>query len=139
MLAASASAATAQDPGVQVDPNSPAGKEYALPVDQANQVAGTPSSTSSRSTVGRADSRPLFGEGVKPTARGASRGRAVPATGSTSSSPAAVAAGDELRSGAVPAPEPSGSAIPWLLGSGALVILIGVGVSRALKRMDRLA
>jgi hypothetical protein len=39
----------------------------------------------------------------------------------------------------VPTPEPSGSAIPWLLGSGALVILIGVGVSRALKRMDRLA
>jgi hypothetical protein len=51
-------AALAQgDEGVTVDPNSPAGKEYALPTDAARRAAGTRAS---------AGDHPLFGVGIAP-------------------------------------------------------------------------
>src|SRR4051794_39086580 len=55
-----APAAHAQDPepGVTVDPSSPAGKEYALPVPQARKDAQGKKDKSKSDT-------PLFGEGVK--------------------------------------------------------------------------
>jgi hypothetical protein len=131
ILGASASTAWAQDLDVQVDPDSPAGQEYALPVDQANRVAGTPSG----SAAGDAGAKPLFGEGVKPArARAATRPEA-PASPETSSADD----GGTPRSSVTRAAEPSGSALPWLLGSGAVVVLIGVGLSRALRRVARAA
>lgn len=54
-----APAAAAQDDGVTVDPGSPTGKEYALPVDRARQQAASPKA--SRTDPQRT---PLFGEGV---------------------------------------------------------------------------
>src|ERR1700730_5707586 len=53
------------EPGVHVDPGSPAAKEYALPLNQARQTGSEPSShTSSEGT--------LFGAGIKPPGAGGS-------------------------------------------------------------------
>lgn len=65
--------AVALEPGVNVDPGSPAAKEYALPLEQARRTDSTPKSS------GQA---PLFGNGIKPP-RGPS-----PAISSSASSPA---------------------------------------------------
>jgi len=64
-----AGAASAQDRGVHVDPDSPAGKEYALPLDSARRDAsGSPNGTGATG-----QSAPLFGAGVsKATGSGGS-------------------------------------------------------------------
>lgn len=58
-FAATAQVAAAQDDQVFVDPGSPSGKEYALPIDRARQQAAT--RAKQRSGTQKA---PLFGEGV---------------------------------------------------------------------------
>ena len=61
-----AGVAGAQDNGVHVDPDSPAGKEYALPLDSARRDAGgTPNGTGAAGA-----SAPLFGAGVSKAASG---------------------------------------------------------------------
>ncbi|MCW3027097.1 MAG: hypothetical protein JWN81_308 [Solirubrobacterales bacterium] len=57
--------ASALEPGVHVDPGSPAAKEYALPLNQARQT-GSPSQSTSEGT--------LFGAGIKPPGSGGSTG-----------------------------------------------------------------
>lgn len=62
VLALTAPMAVAQEDGVFVDPDSPAGKEYVLPIDQARREAA---GTGGRPSVpGRPT--PAFGEGVRP-------------------------------------------------------------------------
>src|SRR6476619_4464476 len=51
-------AAAAQDDGVHVDPNSPAGKEYALPLDSARRDANGGGDSAAGSGA------PLFGVGI---------------------------------------------------------------------------
>jgi hypothetical protein len=75
-LAVSAQAATGLEPGVHVDPGSPAAKEYALPLNQARQ---TGANTSGKASTGSAA---LFGTGIKPPGSGGS-GRARSAVGNT--------------------------------------------------------
>jgi hypothetical protein len=59
VLAMAAPPAFAQQDGVFVDPDSPSGKEYAVPLDQARgEAAG-----GGKSAPGE---EPLFGEGIKP-------------------------------------------------------------------------
>jgi hypothetical protein len=60
LLAPAALAQSGPEPGVTVDPNSPAGKEYALPVPKARQDAQGKTKKKSSSDA------PLFGQGVKP-------------------------------------------------------------------------
>ncbi len=65
ILAFIAPGAVAQEDGVFVDPDSPAGKEYVLPIDQARRDAtgaGARSPVTGRPT-------PAFGEGVRPDRR----------------------------------------------------------------------
>jgi hypothetical protein len=62
-LCVSAGSALALEPGVHVDPGSPAAKEYALPLNQARDT-GTSSTRSSEGT--------LFGAGIKPPSSGGS-------------------------------------------------------------------
>jgi hypothetical protein len=78
---AAAGAASGDEPGVHVDPDSPAGKEYAIPLERARQEAtgtgrsnraGGPASGGSASgttgtsgTTGIAGKAPLFGEGIQ--------------------------------------------------------------------------
>jgi len=61
---AAAGAVAAQEPGVTVDPDSPAGKEYAIPLD-FHRAAGV-----GRNAV-EGVAQPLFGAGIRPVAAGA--------------------------------------------------------------------
>jgi hypothetical protein len=62
-VAAFAPGASALEPGVHVDPGSPAAKEYALPLSQARQTGSEPSSHASSEGT-------LFGAGIKPPGAG---------------------------------------------------------------------
>lgn len=66
-LALPAPLAVAQEEGVTVDPGSPAGKEYALPIDQARRDAADGGDRGGGGGVaaGRRPA-PAFGEGVRP-------------------------------------------------------------------------
>jgi hypothetical protein len=61
--------AQAQERGVHVDPDSPAGKEYAIPIDKARRDASGGGSTPFRSAPAGAapmvTAAPLFGQGIK--------------------------------------------------------------------------
>jgi len=59
-----APAARAQEEGVFVDPGSPTGKEYAIPLDSARRQADP-------SGGGAGAAPPIFGEGIVPSAGGA--------------------------------------------------------------------
>ena len=73
---------TSLQPGVHVDPGSPAGKEYQIPVAGARGETGGGGQTGSSSP-------PLFGVGVTPGS---------PSTGSTTASPGSTAAGSPAAS-----------------------------------------
>ena len=63
-----ASPAVAEKPGVHVDPDTPAGKEYAIPIDQARREAqGTSQPNTGHGSNGSA---PLFGAGISPRSGG---------------------------------------------------------------------
>ena len=101
------------------DPNSPAGKEYALPLDQAREEA-----TGQKGSSEEAGGVPLFGSGISerpPRPPGASPDRQAGNTGERGGR-----AGDQVKAGgadrADPAIEPqSGSGYP--LASGAALVL----------------
>jgi hypothetical protein len=57
---------------VQVDPNGPAGQQYALPLDSVRgESAGKPSA----GVPGAASPAPLFGEGIRPAGKSGNSGR----------------------------------------------------------------
>ena len=62
-------AAAAQEDGVTVDPGSPSGKEYALPIDRAREEAATRDGKGDGSRKA-----PLFGEGVRGEGAGSGAG-----------------------------------------------------------------
>ena len=64
----SAAATQAQEPGVVVDPDSPAGTEYALPLNDARD-GGSHGSGESHGSAPGADGSHLFGAGIKPSSR----------------------------------------------------------------------
>ena len=74
-LAASPGSAGALEPGVHVDPGSPAAKEYALPLNQARQT-GQPSANAAGSSGSEPSSgeASLFGAGIKPPRGGSGSG-----------------------------------------------------------------
>jgi hypothetical protein len=122
------------EPGVHVDPGSPAAKEYALPLNQARQtgeVAATHESSSA--------SVP-FGAGIKPpgasgpshpgsgAARAVGRGGASGSAGANTASrqstlPSAVLSASSSRAGS----RDDGSILALLAGGVAILILGGFG------------
>jgi hypothetical protein len=132
---AAAQADAGLEPGVHVDPGSPAAKEYAIPLGQARQIGAEGSGDSS--------STPLFGAGIGPRGRGGSShsnsgagrtSRIAPASGPGSrrdrassgiagreSLPSSVLASSSRASGE------SGSLLALLTGGVAILILGGVG------------
>jgi len=68
-----APAAAAQEEGVTVDPNSPSGKEYALPIDRARAQAAQADKKGSSPRKA-----PLFGEGVGGSAASAGGEKETP-------------------------------------------------------------
>jgi hypothetical protein len=132
--------------GVHFDPESPAGKEYALPLDEArNEATGTGNespeeSAKSGSEVESNESAPLFGEGVS-GGGGANAGQGqsgAPEKGGTKP-PGSQGAGSGSGSGAGgQVPEGNGS-YPVLAGIGlaALIVLVGLGAGLGLRSLRR--
>jgi len=124
--------ASALEPGVHIDPGSPAAKEYALPLNQARQTGAESTSPGSSETP--------FGAGIKPPGSGGSGGAngGGPAHGSGSGSHGASSArGGDSGQGAAGA---SGARLPLAVqravdaersgeGGGSLPVLIGGGVA----------
>lgn len=152
MTCLGASSAMAQS-GVIVDPNSPAGKEYAIPVDRARHDAGvdTSSSNSSSSSSGAAGAPSggdgggpaLFGAGITPAkSAGNTKNGRKPGAGGASTNPKGNGSSSGQGSSRVTngspaafsAPHPSSGAVPWLLGIGGLVLLIGFGGGMLARR-----
>jgi hypothetical protein len=140
-LTVSAQAATGLEPGVHVDPGSPAAKEYALPINQARQTGAAPGQASSGSAA-------LFGAGIKPpgsggSGQGGSRGGRPPssarhdASGTASSSPGApLPAIVRQASRAQNASSGSGSMLA-LLGGGAAILILGAFGGTIMRRNHR--
>ncbi|MCW3067843.1 MAG: hypothetical protein JWL67_468 [Solirubrobacterales bacterium] len=130
-------AAFALEPGVHVDPGSPAAKEYSLPLTQARQTGST--SSPQQGSEGN-----LFGAGIKPPGTGGGHGSGKGAThspatpgGSVASPGAASAAGSGAGGGAgAGAPPPSPQAVLRAAreqgssgGGGSTIALIGGAVA----------
>lgn len=120
--------AVALEPGVHIDPHSPAAKEYALPVNQARAANGAGEGSEDSSET-------LFGAGIKPPSSGSSggaHGRAGPSGRQPARSSAAPA-------GAAPTSPPplvqrvadarassgGGSSATVLLAGGVAILVLG--------------
>jgi hypothetical protein len=137
LLAAASPNAIAAD-GVTVDPDSPAGQEYAIPLDDARRGAGGDAGQSSGSDT-QSGTRPVpaFGVGVTAPAQKKGethrpgKGTAQPSAGHES------AIGDGLGQAASLTPSTSGvsgSSLLWSGGAAALVLLVGLGAGLAARR-----
>jgi hypothetical protein len=121
-LAASAPAA-AQDDDPRVDPDSPAGTEYRLPVDRAReQVSGGASAAPGAA--------PLFGEGVEPADTGSGRrpssgSAGAGSTTTTGEQPALGTSSPEIVRAQAPPPDGGGGSLVAIAGGAAGVLLIG--------------
>jgi hypothetical protein len=140
--------AAALEPGVHVDPGSPAAKEYALPVSQARGAGegGGPEGTHEQ----------LFGSGIKPPSSGSPRGGS-PSGESGARRGAAKSAGTSSSgsggsaSGITPTQPPplvrrvaggrsssgGGSSLLVLLGGGVVVIVLGAFAGVVLRHGRR--
>lgn len=150
-------AAVAAEAGVFIDPGSPAGKEYALPVD-SGRSEGTPAGTGSRAADGGPLTPPPFGVGISPggsRSSGAARGLEGAGAPSRDASGTRKGRSDRGRStgtrrgaGSAPAqraglpPEllqpPAGAALPpvlllWLL----LIVAASLGGGALLAKVTR--
>lgn len=139
----SAGAATSLEPGVHVDPGSPAAKEYALPLNQARGTGSAPTAGPAAAAPFGAGIHPGGGSGSRsadgrPSAQGAAHSGATPVSvrglsGSpgTSIVPAAVlrASGEHGSSG-------GNDSILALLGGGIAVLVLG-GLGGIVMRRTR--
>jgi hypothetical protein len=146
--AATATGTQGLPPGVHLDPNSPAAKEYAIPLSQARAGGGTQGSSA------------LFGSGIKratnatvgtsragtssePTL-GSTSGRSLRATPRTGHSTAArsrlskLTAQDESAQLMTASGTGGGeSGVVWMLGAAALVLVLGGVGAGALTARNR--
>jgi hypothetical protein len=135
--------------GVHFDPDSPAGKEYALPLDQARDEAtggGNPEGTGREEESG--ESAPLFGEGLS---RGPGEAAAVRGSGGTEGGdePPPGGPGGDRGPGEIDTGGGVGAAATlgydddgYSLLSGALLViviaLLGVGLGFGLRGLQRI-
>jgi hypothetical protein len=140
-LAVIAPAAVAADDEIFVDPGSPSGKEYALPVDSARkQAAG-----GTQGAKDRTSTTPLFGEGVdaatpkagtgKASAAGAKAGAGDAGGGSAGAPPARVAtAAPRTLKAQAAAPDGGIGTAAIIGGVSAGVLLLGAVIGVLLRR-----
>lgn len=145
--------AIAQQPGVTYDPDSPAGRQYGLPL--ADAPTPRASKQKGRAAQPRQDDVTLFGSGIKPsegsTSRNAEDRGAPSSSGSRTPPPAAPSSPDASskadRTPGAPAPEPrssrtvakaegpSGTTVS--LGTAALVLVVGLTAALGFRSADR--
>jgi cobalamin biosynthesis Mg chelatase CobN len=133
--------ATGQEPGVSYDPDSPAGKEYAVPLDRVRQESsGTQSQDASPGAT------PLFGVGVSRAPTSSRSGTAKPSTGGSSAgdgneSPAPAGGSGSGGGGGTTATEAvAASASRQLFAGGgiaALGVVLAVAVGFVVRRRTR--
>jgi len=157
-LVLTAPVAVAQENGVTVDPSSPAGKEYTLPIDQARRDAMPGGTAGTGSQASRPT--PAFGEGVRPETA-PSGPESVPRSGGTTDStprsarPAQTAASSSARTSTAEQRKQERGGIDRalvkasvggagasdgslaLLGGGVAVMVLGVSAGLALRRRAR--
>jgi hypothetical protein len=144
-VAACAQAAYALEPGVHIDPGSPAAKEYALPLNQARQTGSTPSpqqSSESTSSPQQSSESTLFGAGIKPPGSNGGHGAgkvgasARPTPHATASSPGSGGGSPSsppiaqtvLRAAREPgSPSSEGSTLALIGGAVAILVLGAFG------------
>jgi hypothetical protein len=117
--------AASQNDDPQVDPGSPAGTEYQLPVDRAREQAsggGSGAPGSSTGSTGSTGTAPLFGEGVKPSKSG--KGSTAKTT-TTGEQPGLGTATPEIVRSQAAAPDGGGSGLLPIAGIAAGVLLLG--------------
>jgi hypothetical protein len=131
--------ASAQQPGVYIDPQSPAGVEYALPLPQARgdhaggAPAGAGSGTGGPGGSGSASSAPdttLFGAGIRDQ-RSSRRGSGH--SGSPAGNPGVAAPPRELAAAA----GDSGGIAPAVAGVSGFAVLAALGLGLGLRRRSR--
>ena len=118
--------AAAQGDGVFVDPDSPAAKEYELPLEQARQDAVTGGDR----TQANRGSAPLFGEGVTPAAKKPARRETSRDSTSRGSQQGTKGAGAErlaLPNADLRADEDGSGALALLAGGAGVLLLAGLG------------
>jgi hypothetical protein len=142
-----ASPVAAQEPGVHVDPNSPAGKEYAIPIDQARRQAE--GASAGNGSHGSSGSAPLFGAGISSRAGGSSSSSGsgksgAGAAGSTKTrtegsrkSDGARSAGANARLAGAAAADTGSSATFLTAAVVAAVLLAGGLIGLVLHRLNR--
>jgi hypothetical protein len=135
-------AAGALEPGVHVDPGSPAAKEYALPLSQARQTGAGPASSPGAS-------EPSFGAGIKPPRSGGPGGPGTHGSAGTAGGGRRTSAGSPTRrrtsasssdhaAAATPPLPPAvrravaaadssggGGSLPALIGGGVAILVLG--------------
>jgi hypothetical protein len=144
-VAAGAHAAYALEPGVHVDPGSPAAKEYALPLNQARQTGATSSpqqSAEGTSSSQQSSESTLFGAGIKPPGSNGGHGAAKvgspsrPTRRATASSPGSGGGSRSsppitetvLRAAREPgSPSSEGSTLALIGGAVAILVLGAFG------------
>lgn len=122
-LAVMAPVASAQDDEVIVDPDSPSGKEYELPIDRARERAAA--STPKPASAAGARSAPLFGEGVEPAHAGTRAAQGTRAMGGGAQRGPSGAAGADRAAVAAAAERTAQAAAPG--GASGLVAIIAAG------------
>jgi len=128
-LALIAPTAVAQEDGVTVDPDSPAGKEYALPIDQARRDAANGGGNAS---PGLPRPTPAFGVGVRPDfgpgrARGPRGGKQASTTSRSATSALAptIASAQRAQEQAGIDRALSKASVGSAASEGSLVLLVG--------------
>jgi len=139
-LALTAPAAVAAEDEIFVDPGSPSGKEYALPIDSARKQAAA----DARSTSSRSKAAPLFGEGVgdrdaggggSDAGGGGRNGAAASASEDAAGSQRADADGGTPVTARAQAANPDGgTGTLAIIGAGAGVLLLGGAIGLTLRR-----
>ncbi|MFL5866817.1 MAG: hypothetical protein ACJ766_06930 [Thermoleophilaceae bacterium] len=138
------SAAAAKDePGVHVDPGSPSGKEYAIPLEGARRDASGGGSSSgssggsSGSSGGGAAKAPLFGEGITPAGGSQSGGGSGNGSGGSAHKGGKKASAVEQTARSTLASAPaagSGDSTAQTGAIGLAVLLLGGALGLLLRR-----
>lgn len=135
-------AAAQREPGVFLDPDTPAGKEYAIPLERARREAAGSGGSSLRrggSERAAAESAPLFGAGIAAKGRRGKGSSNRPRDGSSrSGDDRGVATPDAgRRRGASPAAAKSSSVNLEVAGIAAAILLAGALLGLLLRRVLR--
>ena len=131
VLVVAAPPAIARDDGVSVDPDSPAGVEYAVPLDQARRDAtGT-----AGGSAGADRGQPLFGVGIEPSSAGSGGGGGAKGSGGSGRSAAtgggSSGGGTQAGAGEAGGNGASAAAIEVAASGGSSTGLLSAGIAVA--------